>query len=71
MPKYAPSMKGICSRLQCDLWNLFNQESHAELTEKLMDDTWIAGRRAWLVLDEYHKTKKVSVLNFQTNFNFF
>jgi hypothetical protein len=64
MPKYAPSIKKICSRLQCDLWQLFNNASHETLTENLMDDVWIDGRRAWLLLDEYTVSERVSCLHF-------
>jgi hypothetical protein len=70
MPKYAPSIKKIGTRLQCDLWTLFNNTSHETLTEELMDDLWIDGRRAWLFLDEYTVTQRVSCPQFKTYFNF-
>ena len=64
MPKYASSIKSISSRLQFDLWNLYNNAAHEEMRAALCDDQWIAGRKAWLQLDQYIRTKRVSPLSF-------
>ncbi len=58
-PKYQPSLKKFVANLQMDLWTLYNAASHAELKAQQLDSQWIAGRRAWLLLDKFSNSKRV------------
>ena len=59
--KNQPSLKNLVDRLQADLWILYNAGSHAALKAKLLDDQWIAGRRAWLLLNKFSHSKRVFI----------
>ena len=60
MPKYASSMASVSGRLQSELWEIYSTTALDDLRETLDDDLWIGGRRAWLKLDQWTKTKRVS-----------
>lgn len=63
-PKYQPSLRKFVANLQMDLWTLYNAATHAELKAKHLDNQWIAGRRAWLLLDKFSNSKRVIYLYF-------
>ena len=66
IPKYASSMTAISTRLQTDLWELYSTAAHTTLMMTLDDDLWIDGRKAWLKLERWGKSKRVSDQNIKS-----
>ncbi|CAG5105495.1 Oidioi.mRNA.OKI2018_I69.chr1.g2176.t1.cds [Oikopleura dioica] len=58
IPKYASSIPAISTRLQTDLWELYSTAAHTTLMMTLDDDLWIDGRKAWLKLERWGKSKR-------------